>query len=573
MMKVPYPELLETTTRVAKVIETEEEHFISTVDSGLEKIAKIFKSVNQSRNREVAGHDIFDMYQTFGFPPELFETMAAEQNFQFDWTGFKREMERHGEISGSTGKNLLFKNDPLESVKKQYGRTEFLGYEADECESKVLAILADGTLVDAVTSAVGMCGIVLDKTTFYGEKGGQVGDWGCLRPMADRSAEEEKDAVISFVVHDAQVDGELIIHYGEGDIKVGDQVLASHHPGSRQAIARAHTATHILHSELRDVLGAHAEQQGSKVSEDELRFDFTHHQAVDKITLMEIERNVNTWILNGNEVCLAEMPIDEARKTGAMMLFGEKYPERVRVVSVHCPYQISTHARSIEFCGGTHVENLSEIGLFKIISEESVSAGIRRITALTGLKAVERVQSEAAIVQQLTTTLKIPTEEIPAKVETLADQVKKLQKQIKTADGKRQTGDGRRQTADGRWESVSINPDDLIKCAENVGGVKLIMVQLSDMDVNAVRQLLDQIRQKSADAVALLALVSDGKVNLLAGVGGDLVDKYSAVELLRRVAPLVGGKCGGGRPDFAQSGGSDAGKLAEVFAEAKKYFA
>jgi alanyl-tRNA synthetase len=290
------------------------------------------------------------------------------------------------------------------------------------------------------------------------------------------------------------------------------------------------------------------------VDADVLRFDFTNHQAVDKETLQKIEQDVNQLILISNEVCSAEMDINEARKTGAMMLFGEKYPEKVRVIAV---------GDSIELCGGTHVKNASQIGLFKIISELSVAAGIRRIEAYTGQKAVEKVLADSAIVQQVAATLKIPAEGIPAKVEALAEQVKKLQKQVKTADGGRQmeTADGRRQTA-----------EELLKTAEMVNGVKLIATQLTDMDVNAVRQLLDQIREKTESVAILFAVVQEGKVALLAGASRDLTDRYSAVELLRRVAPLVGGKGGGGRPDFAQTGGKAPSKLPEAFAEAKKYF-
>jgi alanyl-tRNA synthetase len=552
LMSVPYPELSETTTRVAKVIETEEEHFIGTVDSGLEKIEKIFATLQTAEKSAVPGAEIFDMYQTFGFPPELFETLASERGFSFDWTGFKREMEHHGEISGSAERNLLFKNDPLESVKKQYGKTEFLGYGGGQCESKIIAILdGNGNLVDSVPEGQTVK-IILDKTLLYGEKGGQVGDKGWITKRDHENYDQ------AFSVEDTQMDGDLTVHIGHQEsglprqmtLNVGDEVL-SVVGFARRAVARAHTATHLLHWALRATLGTHAEQQGSKVDEDVLRFDFTNHQAVDKETLLKIERLVNQLILYSNDVECYEMTIEEARKTGAMMLFGEKYPEKVRVV------MMGGESGSKELCGGTHVKNPSEIGSFKIISESSVAAGIRRIEAYTGQKAVEKVLADSAIVQQVAATLKIPADDIPAKVEALAEQVKKLQKQIKTADGRRQT---------------VADVDGLIQSAEIVSGVKLIATQLTDMDVNAVRQLLDQIREKTESVAILFAVVQEGKVALLAGASRDLTDRYSAVELLRRVAPLVGGKGGGGRPDFAQTGGKDPSKLPEAFAEAKRYF-
>jgi alanyl-tRNA synthetase len=395
--------------------------------------------------------------------------------------------------------------------------------------------------------------VVLDRTPFYGEKGGQVGDIG------DIALYLEPNCIGMFAVEDTQMDGDLIVHIGhqytphENDelqkvvLKVGDTVLPYVDFVNRDAIARAHTVTHILHHMLRDTLGTHAEQQGSKVDNDMLRFDFTHHQSVNKETLQVIERRVNEWILELIEVHSGSMTIEEARTMGAIMLFVDKYPEVVRGVAVD---------KSIELCGGTHVRNTSEIGLFKIISEESIASGIRRITALTGLKAVEKMQAEASILQQLAQTLKVPADDIVAKVENLAGQVKQLRKQ--TATPKR-VGD------------CVAGMNDLIASAEIVNGIKLIACELPDTDANAVRQLIDQIKQKTQSVFMIFALRSDDKVTLLAGASNDITDTYSALDLIRQVTPLVGGKGGGGRPDFGQGGGSDAAKLPEVFAEAKKY--
>jgi alanyl-tRNA synthetase len=299
---------------------------------------------------------------------------------------------------------------------------------------------------------------------------------------------------------------------------------------------------------LRHYLGGHAEQQGSKVDADMMRFDFTNHQAVNKEMQQTIEQKVNNLILNGDTVFSQEIDIDTARKTGAMMLFGEKYPEKVRVVTID--------GRGKELCGGTHVKNTSEIGLFKIISEESVAAGIRRITALTGMKAVEKMQAEASILQQLAQTLKVPAEEMPAKVSAMQEQVKKLQKQLKT-----------------QVSSGKISIDDLIAGADTVGNIKVILWDVPDMDINGLRQLADAIRAKTDSVAMLFSSVQEEKVTLVAGLSRDLVErKYDAVAWIRSVSPIIGGRGGGGRPDLGQGGGNDPAKLQEMFAEAKKFF-
>ncbi|MCL2347982.1 MAG: alanine--tRNA ligase [Planctomycetaceae bacterium] len=572
LMRVPYPEISETTERVARVIQSEEEHFLGTIDGGMSRIDKIFKAMKSehakseheasasapaSATNMVSGHDAFEMYQTFGFPPELFETMAAEQNFGFDWDGFKREMERHGEISGSSEKNLLFKEDVLAEIKKTY-KTEFVGYDVDECEAKVIAIVADGKLVDSVPEGQTVQ-IILDKTPFYGEKGGQVGDEGYILTRWKPDCR-----VPAFEVIDTQIDGDLIVHIGRQFIsqeseyfhkialKVGDTVFPNYGLVSHQAIARAHTATHILHYVLRCHLGSHAEQQGSKVDTDILRFDFTNHQAVDKEMLLEIEKDVNIWILTDREVLSQEMDIEDARKTGALMLFGEKYPDRVRVVSA---------GESKELCGGTHVANTSQIGSFKIISEESVSAGVRRITAITGMKAVEKMQEESQIVQQLAQSLRVKPEEIVPRVDALLDQSKKLRKQLET------------QVKQGK-----IAIDELIAGAEQIagagdGGVKFIACAVKDAKPNELREWVDQIRSKTPRVAVILAgLQDDDKVSLIAGFDREVIaeKKLDAVAWIREAAIVIGGT-GGGRPDMAQAGGKDHGKVAEAFERAKQW--
>ena len=542
LMGPAYPDLLETTGRVEKVICSEEEHFIGTIDSGLDRIQKVFDGMKSGNLAVVKGEDAFEMYQTYGFPPELFETLAAEHNFSFDWEGFRREMDRHGEISGSAEKNLLFKNDPFEEIKKLHGGSDFLGYEALECsDSKILAILVGETLVEQIDDVnhEHPITILLDKTPFYGEKGGQVGDTGELR----------NDNFL-FEVVNTQIDGNFVLHIGyirKGAIELEKTVLAKVDALRRAGIMRAHSATHLLHYVLRRNLGSHAEQQGSKVDCDMLRFDFTHHAAVDRFTLEKIEEKVNSLILDSSNVISREMELEAARQTGAMMLFGEKYPENVRVVVM---------GESKELCGGTHLQNTSQIGFFKIVSEESVSSGVRRITALTGQAATKRVLKNDFLLLQTAQLLRIPVDEVPAKVEGMLDQIKKAKKQQMDSSAK----------------ASKITVDDLIKDAVDVCGTKLIMRSITDGNPNDMRQTVDQIKRKTDTAAVLLAGVQEGKVLLLTAFTNDLIEKkLNAVDWVKEICPILGGSGGGGRPDLGQAGGKDATKLPEAFTAAQKW--
>lgn len=540
LMKVPYPELGETIERVQSVISAEEEHFMSSIDDGLRRIDSVFKTMETEGRVTVLGSEAFEMYQTFGFPPELFETIAGERKFGFDWEGFGKEMERHGELSGSSEKNLLFKRDPLEGIKKANDPPTFLGYETVETpDAKIIAILNGDQLVESASASDAKLRVVLNKTPFYGEKGGQVGDTGVI-----------VDGDATFVVESTQYDGEFLVHIGtlkSGSLKVLDTVAAKVDAKRRAAISRAHTATHLLHAALRARLGGHAEQQGSKVDADVLRFDFTHHQAIERETLVAIEKDVNEMILDSFPVTCEETPIEEARKLGAMMLFGEKYPDIVRVVKM---------GPSLEFCGGTHLKNAAQVGFCKIVSEESVSAGTRRITAYTGLAAVEKAQQADAIETTLAGVLRVPASEIVGRVETLATSVKKLRKELEAATKK---------------EVVAV--DEVLKNAKKIAGVDYIALRTEDAEANALREAIDQIRRKSENAAILFANVDTkaNKVSLIAAMTRNLVEKkLSAVELIKTVASLVQGG-GGGRPDMAQAGGKNPAGVDAAFEKAQKY--
>ncbi|MCF0234422.1 MAG: alanine--tRNA ligase, partial [Thermoguttaceae bacterium] len=357
--------------------------------------------------------------------------------------------------------------------------------------------------------------VVFDKTPFYGEKGGQVGDSG-----------EIVCGAAKFTVADAQYDGEFIVHLGTlaaGELTVGATATATVDAARRAAISRAHTATHLLHAALRARLGGHAEQQGSKVDADVLRFDFTNHQAVDRETLVAVERDVNAAILAAAPVSCVETPIEEARKLGAMMLFGEKYPDIVRVV---------TMGSSMEFCGGTHLQNTAQVGFCKIVGEESVGAGTRRIIAFTGMEALAKIQAADEIETTLAAALRVPAGEIVGRVEGLLDQTKKLRKELDAATKK-----------------ATVSVDELIAKAEDVAGTKFVTFVGEGADPGALREAIDQIRRKTENAAIMMASVDTkaGKVTLLAAATRNLVErKFSAVDWIKAVAKHVQGG-GGGR--------------------------
>ncbi len=531
LMKNPYPELSQTVDRVAHVIRQEEANFWGTLDGGLDRIEKMFQQMKHDSRGTVTGADAAEMYTTYGFPPELFETLAAEHNLTFDWRGYRQEMARHGELSG-TGEKIVFKHDPLDAIKKVRHGSRFLGYETTEVDNaEVVAIVAGNQLCDQADEIDSRQPItlVLDKTPFYGEMGGQVGDTGEIAGPGFR-----------FEVISAGVDGGFTLHYGhlrEGVARLGDRVAVRINAPRRQGVRRAHSATHLLHYALRKVLGEHAEQQGSKVDDDWLRFDFNNPQAVKPDELAEIERAANARILEGAPVLACDMPLIEARKTGAMMLFGEKYPDVVRVVSMG--------DFSKELCGGTHLDNTAQVGLLKIVSEESVAAGTRRIVALTGRRALEHINQHEQALHDAAVLLRTSPEELPARVEAMAKEIRELKKKV----------------AQGAAPAEGPSVDQLTDGAVEVCGVRVVAAEVPGASPDALRQLIDQLRRKAAPVAALLASREEGKVTLIAGASREVVGKgFDCVQWVRAVAKRVGGG-GGGRPDMAQAGGKDPDAL------------
>ncbi len=415
MMKQPYPELADTVDRVSQVVEQEEQSFFSTIDAGLARVEGIFSAMEEQGRVLVNGNDAAELYSTYGIPPELVESLAAERNFTFDTEGFRKAMIQHGVDSGKQ-QIELFKTGPIEALKKVVHGSQFVGFTQEQAEAEVKGIIAQNKLCDSLTE-VGHDApvkVVLDQSPFYAESGGQVGDTGDL--VGDEFA---------FRVSDTQRDGDLIVHSGHlvsGRMRAGTTVKARVDANRRQAIRRAHSATHILHYALQKQLGRHAQQQGSKVDSDWLRFDFTNLSPVTDEELVQIERDVQTQIAARQRVSWDYVPLAEAREKGAMMLFGEKYPDPVRLVTMG--------DFSRELCGGTHVQNTADVEAFEIVSEEGVSTGTRRIVALTGDKANEHAVQTQATLTEAARLLSVPAEHVPQAVRALMQTLRDLRKQL-----------------------------------------------------------------------------------------------------------------------------------------------
>jgi alanyl-tRNA synthetase len=537
VMARPYPELKESVPRIQTVIRQEEEQFLRNLENGLKLLSDTFRKTKAAGSDVIGGEAAFDLHQTYGIPVEVTESLAAEQNLRVDAVGFKDAQEKHATISRPmVGAAAVFSAGPIDTLKKAYHHgSEFLGYSATDAEGTIIGILAQGRLVDSEAAdpsdSAPPIGLILDRTPFYGESGGQIGDTGVIEGPGFR-----------FRVEDARKENDFIVHLGRvtsGAVSLNAAVRATVDADRRHAIRRAHSATHVLHHALHGRLGKHAQQAGSKVEPDRLRFDFANPEAVGRERLRQIEDSVNERVLLGEPIQWSTMPIEEARSRGAMALFGEKYPEVVRVV------QMGEFSR--ELCGGTHLDNVGQIGVFKILSEESVSAGTRRITALTGKAALDFVRQEEELLTDVAATLKVPASHVPERVSALLEEVKTLKKQ---ATQKRAESTDRR------------SADELIASAASVGDVTLIVESIDSASADDLRQLIDVLRRKAGSGLAvLLASTSDGTVKLAAGLTPDLVDRgFHSGQWLKEVAPIVGGG-GGGRPDLAQAGGKDPAKI------------
>ena len=603
MMSAVYPELQETTERVAQVLRNEESDFLNTIDAGLDRLNRVFSDMESKSQSTVDGREAANLYQTFGVPPELFQVLAAERNFGFDWESYRAAMKEHEDVSGG-GRGELFQTGPLETLKESLLKSEFLGYETTEAEAVVRGIIVgvpDEDLLVGTLRAGGstehLVRVVLDRSPFYGESGGQVGDTGVFEGAGCR-----------FEVVDTQRHGELIVHSGnlvEGELKQGAVIQAKVNTARRNAIRRAHSATHLLHYALQQILGKHAQQQGSKVDADWLRFDFSNQESLEEATLGKIESTVNDCISRRSPVDWKLLPLAEARKAGAMMLFGEKYPDPVRMVSMG--------DYSKELCGGIHLDSTAEVLAFELVSEESVSAGTRRVIGLTGDRAQEHRQHLAKLANDIAMQLGCGVDQLAEAAMNMTQVTRRLKKQVSgggvepdsptapSAAGKsvaqvdyatlrhslRQAArcfhvgmdelpqriaamlseqeDLRRQLL-ALQQSGQTSADDLLAKAEQVAGVTFVVAETPGANANLMRQWIDQIRKKTqgSSAILLATVAGEDKVTLVCGISRDLVDRgLSAGKWISPVAEAVGGG-GGGKPDLAQAGGKHPEKLQEA---------
>jgi alanyl-tRNA synthetase len=535
VMRNPYPELGESVSRIQTTVKLEEEQFLRNLDNGLKLLSDIFQKTRSAGSDTISGKDAFTLHATYGIPVEVVESLATDHNLRIDKSGFEVERDRHTVVSrGSTVAADVFSVGPLDTLKREYHHgSEFLGYSTTHDQGRVIGIVEQNRLADsaAAGNGGGSLVLVLDRTPFYGESGGQVGDTGVIRGNQ-----------FEFQVVDTKKDNDFALHVGhvtEGEVTVNEPVTAQIDADRRNAIRRAHTATHLLHHALRTILGKHAQQAGSKVEPDRLRFDFANPESVGRDRLRAIEEAVNLRILAASPVSWTHMPIEQARNEGAMALFGEKYPDIVRVV------QMGDFSR--ELCGGTHLDNVGQVGLFKIIGEESVAAGTRRITALVGKAAIDYARQQEEILGELALALRVPAGQVAERVNSLLDEIKSLKKQVSQ----------RRPEAPAR-----VTADDLLSAARQVAGATVVIQAVDNVAPDEMRQLIDVLRRKQETGLAVLLVTAvDGKVQLAAGLTKDLIERgLHAGNWLKEVAPVVGGG-GGGRPDLAQAGGKSPEKI------------
>ncbi len=535
-----YPELGEKKSYIIKVIENEETRFDATIDAGLNILSNIIRDSLASNKSVIDGEDVFKLYDTFGFPIDLTREIVDENGLTIDEDTFVKFMTAQKERARAARGNIGGWDESSKQMIADLPKTEFVGYDAFETDAKVLAIIIeneDGTQsVNEVSE--GEFTLVLDKTPFYGEGGGQVGDVGVIM----------SDNLMINVVDTKKNDGVYlhICSIVNGVVKVGDTVKAELNDMRRRAIMRAHSSCHLLQAALRTVLGNHVEQAGSYVDKDHVRFDFTHFAAMTKEELNAVESLVNAHILLGEDISMREMPLDEAKALGAMALFGEKYGKIVRVVTMG--------NFSVEFCGGTHLDNTAKIGLFKIVSESSVAAGVRRIEAKTGLGVLGIIADNQNLITETAAELKAQNPaDIAKRAAILREELHVAKSEIDSLNSK----------------LAASKIDGLIGGAEQVGGVRLVCARFDDMQIDAVRALCDELKSKYSDVVSVLAINAGGKLNFIAAAGKDAVSSgVHAGKLVGAVAAVTGGK-GGGRPDNAMAGGTDVSKIDEALASAK----
>ncbi|AQQ69691.1 Alanine--tRNA ligase [Limihaloglobus sulfuriphilus] len=544
-----FPELKARSSHVQTVIQAEEASFGRTLDRGLEMFTQ---AAEKAQDGTIRGEDAFQLYDTYGFPLDLTSLMARERGLSVDTDAFEELMEQQRNRARAAQKSnsmlsVLVGIDLPET-------DDSLKYSSTDIKAKIIASVCDDGYTDSgtVTTSGDKASLILDKTCFYAESGGQIGDAGMITSDTGR-----------FIVDKTTAMGHCVLHEGrviEGSFEIGQDVYAMVSP-DREATRKNHTATHILQWALREVLGDSVSQQGSLVNSEYLRFDFTWPKALSPEELHQVEKLVNMRIGMELPVQVAVMPIEEAKELGATALFGEKYGDTVRVISIGAASPERLHEGfSLEFCGGTHIDNIGRIGGFKVVREESISAGVRRITAVTGPAYNKYMEERSGIVDELTALLKVPAEQVSERVAKLIADNKELSKKLKTAH--KQGG-----------SDVMQDAKKLLETAAEFAGSKAVVGELADAKPDDMRSAMDMLKKKAPSSVIFLASAVDGKVMMIAGVTDDLVKKgIKAGELVRELAPIVGGG-GGGRPQMAQAGGKNPEKLDECLKKAKETIA
>ena len=535
LMGEAYPELRQAEKRVTEVLQQEEERFFKTIANGMEILESALAQLDTSGARQIDGATAFKLHDTFGFPVDLTADVCRERGVSVDQAAFDVLLEKQRTDARQAGK---FK--AAQGLDYSGTPTAFHGYDALVREdAKVIAIYLDGASVPSAKAGDDVV-LVLDNTPFYAESGGQVGDAGELRNPTTR-----------VVVDDTlKIQADVFGHHGqvlEGSVSVGDVFTARVDAERRARTVRNHSATHLMHKALREVLGAHVQQKGSLVNAERTRFDFAHNAPISDQQIRAVEAIVNAEILANAAASAQVMALDDAQKSGAMMLFGEKYGDTVRVLSI---------GSSKELCGGTHVQRSGDIGLFKVVAEGGVAAGIRRIEAVTGDNALAYLQSLERTVDSVAGTLKATPEEVPARLGAVLDHVKALEKELEKLKGKLASAQG----------------DELLAQAVDVKGIKVLAAMLPGADAKTLRDTMDKLKDKLKTAAIVLAAVDGDKVQLAAGVTADSMGRVKAGELVNFVAQQVGGK-GGGKPDLAMAGGSNAAQLPQALASVQAWVA
>ncbi|MCK4086136.1 alanine--tRNA ligase [Acinetobacter radioresistens] len=532
VMGTAYPELEANKARIEAALIKEEEQFAKTLEQGLKLLEG---ELTQLKGSIIPGEIVFKLYDTYGFPVDLTADIARERDLSIDEAGFEKEMAAQRQRAREAGKFAVDYN----SIVKVEDETEFSGYDATEGQGQIIAIYKDGTLVDEVTEGDEAL-IVLNQTPFYAESGGQIGDTGIF-----------KNETGIFEVQDTKKSGNAFVHQGivtMGNLKVTQNVEATVKAELRAATARNHSATHLLHAALRQILGSHVQQKGSLVASDILRFDFANDQPVSFEQLQQIERLVNAEVIANTAVTTELLDIETAKTKGAMMLFGEKYGSEVRVLSMGSIIEEKNF--SVELCGGIHVKRTGDIGLFKITSESGVAAGIRRIEAVTGAKALELIQKADSDIHQINSLLKAQKDQTVERVQTAVENVSALQKQIEQLNQK----------------LANFQAAELLSQVQTVAGRSTLITTVQGMDAKSLRNLHDSTKSKLDHAVIVLAGVDGDKVSLIASVAKDFTSSIKAGDIIKHLATELGGK-GGGKPDLAQGGAPLNEKFEQVMAD------